>query len=163
MAKSAQVHDPTASDNFRLWKLLDHTRFMVSRSREMELAEFGLTPEQSHVLEILRQNGGKTTINDIVDITQRQHHSISTLINRMTRQNLVTKKKDLNDNRRFEVVVTRKGKQLTGKITTNSINRVFASLNESQKSELREHLNSLLMKAYDILGKEFVAIGHKGD
>ena len=155
MAKSA-APGSNSEDNFRLWKLLDHTRFMISRSREMELADCGLTPEQSHVLEILRQNGGKSTINDIVEITQRQHHSISTLINRMVKQGLVTKKKDLNDNRKYEVVVTRKGKRLTTKMTTKSIDIVFREMSETDKSELRNYLNALLIRAYGVLGKEFV-------
>jgi DNA-binding MarR family transcriptional regulator len=155
MAKTAATNN-ISEENFKLWKLLDHTRFMVSRSREMELAEFGLTPEQSHVLEILRQNGGKTTINDVVDITQRQHHSISTLINRMVKQGLVTKKKDLNDNRKYDIVITRKGKKLTTKMTTRSIDITFHDMSEKDKSELRNYLNALLVKAYGVLGKELV-------
>jgi DNA-binding MarR family transcriptional regulator len=157
--KISKIPNLVASDNFSLWKLLDHTRFMVSRSREMELAEFGLTPEQSHVLEILRQNAGKTTINEIVDITQRQHHSISTLINRMTKQGLVVKKKDLNDNRKYDVVITKKGKQLTNKMTTRSVEEVFSCLADAEKVELRNHLNCLLLKSYAVLGKELIAMG----
>jgi DNA-binding MarR family transcriptional regulator len=161
--RTSKAPNLVPSDNFSLWKLLDHTRFMVSRSREMELGEFGLTPEQAHVLEILRQNAGKTTINDIVDITQRQHHSISTLINRMTKQGLVLKKKDLNDNRKYEVAITKKGKLLTTKMTTKSIEEVFACLSDVEKVELRKRLNCLLLKAYQVLGKEFVPMGRNSN
>jgi DNA-binding MarR family transcriptional regulator len=159
MVKLEKLTSPTAEQNFRLWKLLDHTRFMISRSREMELAELGLTPEQAHVLEILRQNSGKTTINNIVDITQRQHHSISTLINRMAKQGLITKKKDLSDNRKYDVVITRKGKQITNKITIKSVEVIFSCLSDEEKSGLLSHLNILVLKAYEVLGKKFVSTG----
>ena len=88
--------------DFSLWRMLDHARFIMARSREMELAKYDLTPEQSHVLDILRESDGSTTINQLVDITQRQHHSISTLIDRMTRQGLVSKQKAGLDKRKYE-------------------------------------------------------------
>ena len=162
MPRMSKAPSRVPGDSFRLWKLLDHTRFMISRSREMELAELGLTPEQAYVLEILRQNAGKTTINDIVDITQRQHHSMSTLINRMTKQGLVSKQKDLNDNRKYDVVITKKGRRLTNEMTTESIEEIFACLTDDEKVEMRKHLNSLLLKAYAVLGKEFIPMGRQG-
>ena len=86
------MSDTTDKDtDFRLWRLLDHTRFVISRSREKELARFGMTPEQAHVLDILHQSGGKATIQEIVNITMRQHHSISTLVGRRAKQGPVKK------------------------------------------------------------------------
>ena len=32
---------------FRLWRLLDLTRFLIARLREQELARFNITPEQA--------------------------------------------------------------------------------------------------------------------
>ena len=142
-------------DVFRLWKLLDHTKFMIGRLREMELARFGLTPEQVHVMDIISQNGGTTTINEIVELTMRQHHSISTLINRMTRQELVNKIKTTDDKRIFKVVITEKGQTLLRKVSRDSIINTFISLTEEEKIDLDTNLRKLLIKAYDLLGKEY--------
>jgi DNA-binding MarR family transcriptional regulator len=142
-------------DVLRLWKLLDHTKFMVGRLREMELAHFGLTPEQVHVLDILFQSGGSTTINEIVELTMRQHHSISTLINRMTRQGLVSKVKTADDKRIFKVVITDKGQTVLKKVSRDSIVNTFTSLSEEEKMDLEGHLHKLLMRAYGLLGKEY--------
>lgn len=146
--------DGPVLDDFAMWRLLDHTRFMIARSREMELAKFGLTPEQSHILHILNQKGGTSTINEIVEITMRQHHSISTLINRMTRQGLVRKIRNPNDNRKFDVVATEKGKNLFKKLTQESIKLTFSCLSEQDKKELETLLRCLLGQAYQVLGKE---------
>jgi DNA-binding MarR family transcriptional regulator len=145
-------------DVFRLWKLLDHTKFMVGRLREMELAHYGLTPEQVHVLDIIFQSGGTTTINEIVELTMRQHHSISTLINRMTRQGLVNKIRTADDKRIFKVVITDKGLSLIKKVSRDSIINTFTSLSEEEKVELDAHLHKLLIKAYSLLGKEYKPI-----
>jgi DNA-binding MarR family transcriptional regulator len=145
-------------DVFRLWKLLDHTKFMVGRLREMELAHYGLTPEQVHVLDIIFQSGGTTTINEIVELTMRQHHSISTLINRMNRQGLVSKIRTTDDKRIFKVVITDKGLSLIKKVSRDSIINTFTSLSEEEKVELDAHLHKLLIKAYSLLGKEYKPI-----
>jgi DNA-binding MarR family transcriptional regulator len=127
---------------------------MIGRLREMELGEYGLTPEQSHVLYILNKNGGKTTINRIVRVTQRQHHSISTLINRMTRQGLVSKIKTPDDNRKYDVVITKKGQSLLNKTPHESIKNVFSCMSEKDKKEFAAHLVSLDKRAYSLHGKE---------
>ena len=142
------------SNDFALWRLFDHTRFMIARNREMELGRYGLTPEQSHVLNILFQKGGSSTINEIVEITMRQHHSISTLINRMTKQELVKKIKTPTDNRIYQVVITAKGEKLFQKVTQESIITAFSCLSEKDKSELQAHLRCLMGRAYEMLGKK---------
>jgi MarR family transcriptional regulator, 2-MHQ and catechol-resistance regulon repressor len=155
MSQQENENRVTSIDVFRLWKLLDHTKFMVGRLREMELAAFGLTPEQVHVLDILFQNGGSTTINEIVDLTMRQHHSISTLINRMARQGLVNKIKTADDKRIFKVVITDKGLALLKKVSRDSIINTFDSLSDEEKTGLDAYLHKLLIKAYSLLGKEY--------
>jgi DNA-binding MarR family transcriptional regulator len=137
--------------DFSLWRVLDHTRFMIARSREMELAKYDLTPEQSHVLDILQESNGSTTINQLVVITQRQHHSISTLIDRMTKQGLVTKQKEGIDKRKYEVVITDKGKELVTKMTRDSIRAVFSGLSEEDKKRLHSYLSLLAKEAYRVL------------
>jgi MarR family transcriptional regulator, 2-MHQ and catechol-resistance regulon repressor len=153
MRQKIRAAGPEIDLDFELWRLFDHTRFMIGRLREMELAEFGLTPEQSHVLYILVKRGGATTINDIVEITQRQHHSISTLINRMTRQGLVTKKKTTTDNRKYDVVITGRGQALLKKLGRESIQKTFSCLTGEKREEFIASLICLRDKAYSLHGK----------
>src|SRR3989338_6337152 len=101
-----------ADEDFRLWRFLDHTRYVISRLRELELAQYGLTPEQAYVLDILNAKGGSTTIGDIVDMTLRQHHTISTLIARMAKRGLVEKRPNPQHNRTYDIVMTQSGMAL---------------------------------------------------
>jgi DNA-binding MarR family transcriptional regulator len=138
---------------------------MIARSREMELASYGLTPEQSHILDILHESHGSTTINRLVEITQRQHHSISTLIDRMRRQGLVTRRKSRSDRRKYEVAITQKGEELVQMMTRESVDRIFASLSDDEKRRLRSYLEQLMKGAYEVLGKDSAIpfLGERGD
>ncbi len=141
--------------DFGLWRLLDHTRFMISRLREKELDQFGITPEMAHILDILSQNDGSTTMNEIAAITVRRHHSISTQIVRMEKQGLVKKNKRHTDHRGYNVLITPKGQELFRRITRDSIKNAFACLSDEDKKGLDIRLKSLLIHAYELNGKEF--------
>ena len=148
--KKSRVDSPT-DEEFQLWRLLDHTRFMIARSREMELAQFGLTPEQAYILDILHQNDGSTTINEIVNSTLRQHHSISTQINRMAKQGLVNKIQNTDDRRKYKILLTEKGLELFKEVTRDSIKQTFSYLSDEDKMELIVLLTLLNERAFSML------------
>jgi DNA-binding MarR family transcriptional regulator len=148
-----ELHGPDA--DFSLWRTLDHTRFMISRLREKELDQFGITPEMAHILDILSSTNGPVTMNDIVEITVRRHHSISTQIARMARQGLVRKIKSRSDLRGYNIQITEKGRALFEKITRDSIIKAFSCLSEEDKKGLDMRLKALLMHAYELNSKEF--------
>ncbi len=140
--------------DFKLWRILSHTGFVIARSRKKELAQYGLTPEQAHVLDILAHSGGTITIQGIVAITMRQHHSISTLVDRMAKQGLVRKVRSTSDARQYDVIITQKGRELFGRTTRNAITDIFSSLSASEKKELDRGLKKLRDRAYKLLGKK---------
>lgn len=141
--------------NFSLWRILNHTGFVIARSRKKELAQYGLTPEQAHILDILHHSGGTVTIQGIVDITMRQHHSISTLVDRMSKQGLVKKVKNASDARQYDVMITKKGQELFGGTTRKSITDIFSALSAREKKELEKGLKKLRARAYKLLGKKY--------
>ena len=154
MPEEGQWRGMQTSPAFSLWRVLDHTRFIIARSREKELARYGLTPEQSHVLDILQESNGSTTINQLVELTQRQHHSISTLIDRMTKQGLVRKRRDKNDMRQYHVVITPKGSELAETMSRNSVSEIFSALSEAEATQLRAILRRLNVKGLEVLRKD---------
>jgi DNA-binding MarR family transcriptional regulator len=154
MEKPREVGIPDYEENYKLWRLLDHTHFMISRLRGKELNEFGLTREQVYILDILAHSDGKSTMNNIMNITQRKHHSVSTQIDRMAKQGLISKKKNSDDSRQYEVSITKRGRALHAHIPRDSFNKTFSCLSENNKQELRSNLNCLLERAYTLHGIE---------
>jgi DNA-binding MarR family transcriptional regulator len=141
-------------EDFRLWKFLDRTTHVILLSRELELASFGLTQEQAYVLDIINNHGGLTTIGVIAEITLRQHHSISALIARMEKQGLVAKKRNSENWRQYDIIMTERGRDLLQKTTLRkSIEAVFSALSRENKRELSALLTQLLSSGYKETGK----------
>ncbi len=147
--------DSNIPSAFSLWRYLDHSRYMIFRLRERELAQFGLTPEQAQVLDIIYCAGGSTTINNIVRSTQRQHNSMSTLIARMTRQGLVKKTRIRRDKRAYRIAMTAKGETAYLRMPSESVDQAFSCLSDGEKGSLYSYLNRLLVHAYNMSGVEF--------
>jgi DNA-binding MarR family transcriptional regulator len=137
--------------DYRLWSSLDGARFAISRLRELELATFGLSIEQASVLRLLRDGAGSTTAKDLEDITLRQHHSVSTLINRMIRMGVVRRAKKPAQKSQV-ILITEAGKQLFEGITAVAPQMAFAPLKRRQKRQLAVTLYSLLARARGLLG-----------
>ncbi len=146
------VHDDDT--DFALWRFLNHTAFVINRSRQKELAQYGLTPEQAHVLDILHQSHGSATIQDIVNITLRQHHSISTLVCRMAAQGIVKKVRSASDARQYNVTITAKGRALYRTMTRDSVKEIFSCLSSEEREELDKGLKKLLLKAFQELDEK---------
>jgi DNA-binding MarR family transcriptional regulator len=143
-----EKQEETSYNDYGLWRLLDHTRFMISRMRSLELDLSGLTPEQASLLDILSQSERPISISQIMAITQRKHHSISVQIQRMSKQNLVTLVRNPQNSRRYEVAITKRGKALLDEVARDAIPQVFSCLPLKAKKELRAYLSDLLEKAY---------------
>ena len=144
----------TVMANFDLWILLDQTRFAISRSRELELAHFGLTLTQAGILLFLENSGGEATLYEISKSTMKQHNSVSTLIKRMIEHGLIKKVKNPGDNK-IRVAITPKGKELYGKAPRSSIDMIFSSLSSEQKQELASCLKVLRKKSRNLLGVDY--------
>jgi DNA-binding MarR family transcriptional regulator len=140
------------TDAFSAWVLLDYTRFAIGRLRDMELAQLGLTPEQAAILNILSKYGN-STIGEIADRWMRQHHSVSTLINRMAAQGMVQKTK-YPKQKEIEICITEKGKGLYSKVTHNSIDMVFSALSQDDLQKLSQNLKLLYIRSRGLLGTD---------
>ncbi len=141
----------SAMSDYELWTALDAAGFAVSRLRELELAQFGITLEQSLILSIIQHCGGSATTKEIEYLTLRQHHSISTLIARMQNVGLVYKEKGPGD-KRYRIYMTEEGGNLFGKVTSVSIEIALSKLSSSEKLEFAHSLRSLHKKARTLLG-----------
>ncbi len=125
--------------------------FAINKLREMELAKFGLTVEQSSILHIVFNHGGAMTIKEIVDETMRQPNSVYILLNKMVKMGLIHKGKE-SKSKNVLISITEQGKSLLEKITNISLEEVFSVLREKEKIILVDILNRLLTRSRYLLG-----------
>jgi DNA-binding MarR family transcriptional regulator len=134
-----------------LWSLFDRTRFAISRLRELELAQFGLSIEQSSIFHILSLYNSSTTARELEALTMRQHHSISALVNGMTKRGLIKKSKNPGE-KRYKIVLSEEGRELFSKVTITSMELSFSDLTPDDRERFASYLRMLLNKARLLLG-----------
>jgi DNA-binding MarR family transcriptional regulator len=137
--------------DYQLWSQLDGTRFAISRLRELELGQYGLTVEQASMLHILANARRSVTAKYLEDISLRQHHSVSTLITRMTARGIAAREKVAGE-RGYRLYITERGRDLFAGLTAVALKMAFAGLGEPEKRRLLVSLRSLNRKAREMLG-----------
>ena len=136
-----------------LWLLFTHARYAVFRAREKELQRYGVSPEQVGVLFVVQALGHKATPAAIARQIIRQPHTVSALVDRMSRRGLVKKVKDLDRKNLVRVVMTEKGKKMYDVSTKRGpIHRILAILTPEEKKQFRSSLEKLLAKARKEIG-----------
>ena len=133
------------------WAHLERTRFACSRIRELELSTFGVSLEQTSILNIIQNNRGSITAKELQDFTMRKQNSISSLINGMIKLGLLVKEKHAGE-KRFNIKLTPKGQTLLVKLVPYSMVQVFSTLNEAELATLAHLLKKLLERARYLLG-----------
>lgn len=137
-----------------VWGLLEHSTSLISRARELELAQYGITMEQMSILHALLINGGSATIDEIASFTVRQHNSVSTIVSRMSKADLVTKEKQPHQ-KKYIVQITDKAREIAGSVPRKSIELMFTNLSQQEKGQLASCLEQLITTGHDVLGHNF--------
>jgi DNA-binding MarR family transcriptional regulator len=146
--------DSQGTSNFDLWGVLARTNFAISRSRFLEIADNGLTPEKAKILHIIQISGGSIPQNKISGITMRRQHSVSDLVNRMIREGLVKKTKHSED-RVYIIKMLKKGKEKYLNLKRNTLDATFSVLTLEDRQNLHLVLNKLLDNSRSLLGLDY--------
>jgi DNA-binding MarR family transcriptional regulator len=138
----------------KLWSILNYTKFAISRLRELELAKFGLTMEQSSILHIIVDHGGTVTIKEIIDETMHQPNSIYILLNRLRKMGLI-RNVEPKENGGTSISLTEEGESLLEKITDISFEMTISRLKAAEKAKFVEILYKIIDKSGELLGIHF--------
>ena len=145
------LHDP----NLKLWVLLDQTRDVIAKARELELDYYKLSRVQVAVLFILLAENRGVTIGEICNWNVREPNSVLSLVNRMEKIGLVKKIRDADDDK-IRIVIAEKGKKSYTSASRVSIEMIFSVLSEEEKQQLNTSLRKLRSKARELLGIDFI-------
>jgi DNA-binding MarR family transcriptional regulator len=138
------------SDHFGIWRLLGYTKDSISRIRDYEMAEIGMTPEQSAILQILNRKTGKASIREVAIGLMRRENSVLTMVRRMEKLGFVDIIKH-HRRKELEVVMTEKGREMISKITFKSIEIIFAVLSIEERQKLSLYLRLILSRTHNLL------------
>jgi len=106
---------------YRLWVIFHQTYDLVNRSKEVVFAKTASTDQQYLVLWLMELHsdviGGPLTISDLACLLYRSLNSTSSIVDRMKKNGLIEKLRDLPDERSIRLIMTPKGREILQKIS----------------------------------------------
>ena len=136
-----------------LWMLLQQACDSTRRARGNELREFGISMMQAAVLFIVKSIEGPATPAEISRWLFREPHTVSGLLERMEKQGLVRRVKDLERKNMIRVEITEKGEEAyQGSRELKVIRTILSSLSPEERDTIRPYLEALRNTALRELG-----------
>ena len=144
------------TEDYDIWGLLAETEELVAKARILELSKHGLTKEQSHVLRIMTAAGGTMTLNELAAKMLRAHNSVSAIVNRMQKRDLVHRQRT-EKSQQYRITVTEKGNKLFSSMPTQSLKLAFATLSSAEKKEFARILKKVGLHTRSLLGLDYTS------
>jgi DNA-binding MarR family transcriptional regulator len=136
--------DKVEDKEYDLWILLSRVYHLVAKLRNLELLKYNILPVQSYILFVIKALGNETTPTEISGYVYQQRSSVSDILNRMEKQDLITKTNKSGGKKRVIVRLTEKGvKALELSKNREFLHKVMSSLTEEKKRQLESSLETL--------------------
>jgi DNA-binding MarR family transcriptional regulator len=135
--------------------LFGRTWYIMDKAIELELKHFRTTRPQVSILAMLSRNNKPLTIDEMARYSGKEFNSVSALINRMEKKDLVKKLKKEDDLKTY-VELSEKGSLLYHeKLTEKAIHLIFGKLTEVEKKQFVLIIGKLRDTTSDLLGLSF--------
>lgn len=145
------------SEFYDLWVMLAKTRDALQCLRQNQLRQFGVSPEQLAtlfaIISIEQSENRGASIAEISRLIFRQPHSVSEMIARLEKMELVEKTKISPKQNLVSITVTEKGYEVWLRAHDEKFTeRVFSSLSKAKRERLYTYLEAILDSAREELG-----------
>lgn len=137
------------------WVLMRQAYNLILKCEDQVFSEHGLTTEQHTVLMAIKNTKGPVRITDIARWLDRTANSISMIVDRMVKADLVRRTRDRKDRRTVFVSMTSKAEKAYTPATAAGwalVQEILSSLSDHDKRTLIKLLETLRDKTYDYLG-----------
>ncbi len=157
---------------YNLFMLIGLTLNAVFNARHHQVKNLGLTPAEFHLLLLVSELGGTATPGKIAQWMMRKPPTISGLMNRMEKNDLIVRKSYRNNKKLRKVVITSKGQEALVHLSNEKdiLNIIVNSLSKAEYEQLWALLEKLRGTALSLtdesesaeevriipIGKEFI-------
>jgi len=128
-----------------VWMLLHQTYNSILKCEEELFAQIGLTTRQHAILMAIKYIDRPATPTQIADWVDRNLNTVTLIVDRMVKNDLIKRVRDIEDRRSFHLVMTEKGKEYLKMSTQISTPLVMILLENLSHEELLT-LETLLAK-----------------
>ena len=138
---------------YYLWILFNQTRNAISKARERELQSQHISERHAALLFIIELIGHDATPAKIARWLFREPHSISEIIDRMEKQGLLKKVKDLDRKNQVRIEITEKGHDYHQRsFIPNNIPDTLSILSDGERKQFVSSLMKLREAAIKRVG-----------
>ena len=140
------------NENEKTWERLVVTYTVLERAREIELGQAGVSLPQAEVLHFLKTAKEPLTPSKLARFMHREPHTASGLLDRMEKQGLVKKTKDLKRKNMVRVTLTKKGEEaFKRQVNVRTVRDITSCLSSKELVTLNELLDKLYSKGIGLL------------
>jgi len=143
-------------ENLSMWFTMLKTSRLLNKLYEKDFAENNITPEQVNVLFILTRSDEPVNAAEISRLTYREPHTISTLLSRMEKNGLITKKPSPTHRNILHIFLTDKGQEAIDHVDPHHIvDRTIGILNKKERDEMHLLCKKILAAAQKTLKEKY--------
>lgn len=135
-------------DDYNLIALINQTGHAFTLARTRELAKNGLSMMRAAVLLVLQVRDNNATPTEISQWLLREPHTISALLDRMERDGLIRRYRDLHKRNTVRVAMTEKGRNAYQEsLERETFHSVMSVLSTEEREQLRNVMTKLWLRA----------------
>lgn len=124
--------------NLKIIIALSRSLQTINKKQAKIINEYGLTIPQFGVLEVLYHKG-PLCINDIIEKTLSTSGNMTVVIENLRKDDYIIKKRDTEDQRKFMISLTKKGKNIIDEIFPEhlkNIEKILGKFTDEEKKAL---------------------------
>jgi len=139
-------------ENEKAWVLLFRTFKALERAREIELQQVGLSIIEAGVLQALKTAEEPVTPAKLSRWLYREAQTISGLLNRMEKDGLVRKSRNLDKKNLVRVSLTEKGEEALERLASAMfVPKITSHLTKQERKTLKVCLEKLRTRAFELI------------
>lgn len=135
-------------DDYNLIALINQTGHAFSPARTRELSVHGLSMMRAAVLLVLQIRDNNATPTEISQWLLREPHTISALLDRMEKDGLIRRYRDLHKRNTVRVAMTEKGRiAYQESLARETFHNVMSVLSAEEREQLRTVMTKLWLRS----------------
>ena len=154
-ARDYRLDPINRDDDYNLMALINQTSHAFTLARTRELSQHGLSMMRAAVLLVLQARDNNATPTEISEWLLREPHTISALLDRMEKDGLVRRYRDMHKRNTVRVAMTEKGRvAYQASLARETFHRVMAVLSPEDREQLRSVMTKLWLRALQEVKRE---------
>ncbi len=141
----------------KTWLLIHQCHSLMNRSENAVFIKLGLTTHKHSVLLAIDNLQDPVTVTAVANWLDRNSNGVSMMVDRMVKDGLIDRVRDMPDRRSVRLLITRKGERLINesrRLTWQLFQTLFFEISEEELQKMGNLLEKVRGRASDFLKME---------